>query len=365
MYLKRWGKFILLLVFLGLTAKAQPLRPGFDPVEYDGLLDIVAKSMDTTVGLVIANDNFKYNRIYQSPEVGLKNRWEFFRRSDGVGIIHIRGTIMHPTSWLANFYAAMVPATGHLVLAPKDTFKYRLAERTRANVHVGWLVSMAYLVNDMKVQLPKLLKPKDKSFIVVGHSQGAGISALLRAYMNHQQLLPKGSQIKTYCSAAPKPGDVFFSHEFDSPETLGWSFRIVNSYDWVPQVPFSNQTIQDFNNLNPFKDIKKSLAKASFFERLYLSYAYQNIHKKTDQAASIFTNYLGHNVFALVKQVLPTLEKPEYSTTNQFYPVGTSVVLCPQDSYFKNYPDTSSNIFVHHMPAPYKQVLRQYYPELK
>lgn len=363
MCLRRWGSLLLLLI--GFTISAQPLHPGFDAKEYDGLLDIIAKSMDTTKGLFISNAGQTFTRVYQSPEVGLKNRWEFYRRSDGVAIIHIRGTINHPTSWLANFYAAMVPAKGRLVLAPKDTFYYQLATRPRASVHVGWLLSMAHLVKDMKVQLPKLINASDKSFIVVGHSQGAGIAALLRAYLRYEQLLPKGAQIKTYCSAAPKPGDLFFSHEFDSPETLGWSFRIVNSYDWVPQVPFSNQTIEDFNNLNPFRDVKKSLAKASFLERLYLSYAYQNIHKKTDQAASIFTNYLGNDVFLLVKKALPSFQKPTYSNTNQFYPVGTSLVLTPNESYFKDFPDTSSNIFIHHMIPPYKRVLRLHYPEVK
>lgn len=346
---------------LKAQAPAASLKPGFDAPEYDALLMVMNAVMDSTPNLRISGGGHLHIRAYRSPEVGLLNRWELYKRNDGVAIIHLRGTVNKPTSWLANFYAAMVPAKGKLVLAPGDTFKYQLASRKEASVHVGWLLSLAHLVKDMTPVLRQEVASGTRQFIIAGHSQGAALAALLRAYVQYQPLLGEGAQVKTYMSAAPKPGDVFFSTELDAYTRDGWAFRVINAYDWVPQTPFTEQAIADFNALNPFKNASQAINKGDFWTRLYLNVAYRSIHNRTDAAADVFRNYLGNDVFLLVKKALPTFQKPVYSKSNNYYPAGTPVTLMPDEEYFKRYPDTSRNVFTHHMPLPYQYLLRKAY----
>ncbi|MDQ4140484.1 MAG: hypothetical protein M3142_08150 [Bacteroidota bacterium] len=79
-----------------------------------------------------------YSRAYGSPTVGLENRWELYiNKTHTVAVISIRGTTRDPVSWLANFYAAMVPAKGTIQLSQNVPFNYQLAANPRAAVHAG------------------------------------------------------------------------------------------------------------------------------------------------------------------------------------------------------------------------------------
>ena len=94
----------------------------------------------------------QYTLAYRSVAMGLDNRWDLWTRPDQVAVVSVRGTTERSESWLANLYAAMVPAQGELTLSDDFTFPYQLAMHPRAAVHVGWLVSTAFLARDI---LPK------------------------------------------------------------------------------------------------------------------------------------------------------------------------------------------------------------------
>lgn len=111
--------------------------------------------------------------MYRSPEVGLMNRWSLFLREDQVAVINIRGTVKNATSWSANFYAPMIPATGSLQLNDSTVFNYQLAENPGAAVHAGWTIALAHLAPSILEQVNQLYKGKGiRQFIVSGHSQG-------------------------------------------------------------------------------------------------------------------------------------------------------------------------------------------------
>src|SRR5690606_1071912 len=115
-----------------------------------------------------------------------------------------RGSIATEASFLANFYAAMVPAKGAMQLEDSFLFEYTLAEHPKAAVHVGWFISMAYLSKTIESKIDSLYKSGIKDYILTGHSQGGGITFLLTAYLAHLKLkgnLPLDIQFKTYCSA--------------------------------------------------------------------------------------------------------------------------------------------------------------------
>jgi hypothetical protein len=141
---------------------------------------------------------------------------------------------------LENLYAAMVPANGKLILDNADTFNYCLAPGNKAAVHVGWLIGTAFLSKDIVPKIDSLYKSGIKDLLLMGHSQGGAINYLLTAYLyslQKQNILPGDIRFKTYCSAAPKPGNLFFAYYFESITENGWAFNVVNSADWVPETP--------------------------------------------------------------------------------------------------------------------------------
>src|SRR5690606_12395627 len=153
------------------------------------------------------------------------NRWDLWMNKDSVVVISIRGTTQTTASWVANFYSAMVPAKGELLLAEKDTFKYKLAQDPKAAVHIRWLISMAYLSRSIIPTIDSLADSGIKNFIILGHSQGGAIAFLLTSYIHNLQMegkIPAETNFKTYCSAAPDPGNLFYAYEYENLTKNGW-----------------------------------------------------------------------------------------------------------------------------------------------
>lgn len=221
---------LLLLTVLSLNASAQKLEAGFDKSEYIELLKAYSRWGDSIFYEGIpASERFK--PAYRSPVMGLENRWELYTDDNQVAVISIRGTTAEPTSWLANFYAAMVPAKGTLQLSDSNDFDYQLSENPRAAVHVGWLVSSAFLSADILHKLDSCYATGIKDYIIFGHSQGGAIAYLLTSQLHHLMdsgRLPGDIRFKTYCSAAPKPGNLYYAYDYEHTTVGGWGFNVVN-----------------------------------------------------------------------------------------------------------------------------------------
>ena len=152
---------------------AQPkLLPNFDPVEYKQLLEVTSRQADTVKYKVSLPypDNCKLE--YRSDTLGLNNRWDLWIRNDSVGIISIRGTVPQANSWAEDFYAAMVPAKGSMIINKDYVFIYKLAEDHRAAVHAGWLIGLAYLSPTIVEKINEYYSRGIKNYIIMGHSQG-------------------------------------------------------------------------------------------------------------------------------------------------------------------------------------------------
>lgn len=347
--------FVLLLTF-SVSLKAQTLKPIFQPEEYLSLLELNKGVYDSTKNNPVKFGALEASMIYTSKAIGLDNKWAYWKRNDGVGIISLRGTTLKPESWLANFYAAMVPAKGYLLLNPTDTFNYKLAEDNRASVHVGWLVASAYIMKELQPLLEKESKNGLKEVIIIGHSQGGALTYFIDAHIRNKKQF-QHLTIKSYASAAPKPGNQFFAYEFDAKRLPSWCFRVVNDKDWVPQTPFSVQQISDFNQLNPFSKIGPATEKLGFLARTYVRSVYHKMDKRTANAASTFRDNLGKGVFQLVKKYLPHLTPPQYSITNEYVAAGVQIPLLSNPQYLSVFPDTG-NVFQHHLFPPYQHLVR-------
>lgn len=351
-------KSLLILAFFSfLVSNAQPIQPGFDKEEYLEMMRISAHIVNDTHYTARIPKPERFSRIYHSNPMGLDNLWDLWTdESRKHAVISIRGTTLQAESWLENFYAAMVPASGELKLDSTTKVSYHLADDPRAAVHVGWLIGMEFLFQEIQPVLDSLKALDYKDVYIVGHSQGGGIAYLLSSKLRHLQLdgsYDKNIRFKTYCSAAPKPGNLFYAYDYESQTQNGWAYNVVNAYDWVPEVPISIQTLNDFNEVNPFRHAEGIIKSQSFPKRIVFKRIFNKLNNPTVEAQKNYQKYLGDMTSKIVKKSLPGLETPDYVNSNNYVRTGIHVVLNPDNAYREKYPNDSSQIFMHHFHENY------------
>ena len=350
--------FLLLILCLlsSLPGTGQSLQPGFDKSEYIDLMKLSAQFGDSAYRAQFPVPS-RYQLAYRSAVMGLDNRWDLWIGENETAVVSIRGTTEKSESWLANFYAAMVPAKGALEISETDTFIYELAGHPQAAVHVGWLLSTAFLANDMLPKVDSCYRAGIKNIMIMGHSQGGAIAYLLTAYLRNLQkqgTLPADIQLKTYCSAAPKPGNLYFAYEYEAMTQNGWAYNVVNSADWVPEVPVSIQTLDDFNATNPFANAKEMIKKQKKLKsRMALNYAYKKLYKPTRTAQRNYQKILGEYTSRSVQKLITGFEPPAYYSSNHYVRTGTTIILLADEAYYGWNPMNEDQIFAHHFHAPY------------
>ncbi|WP_420149743.1 META domain-containing protein [Spirosoma sp.] len=348
---------VTLLILCGLSTAlfGQKLKPGFDKAEYIELLKVSAQfGGPDYVRAFPAPQQFKL--AYRSPVVGLDNKWDLWTNNQGIGIISLRGTTANSVSWLGNFYAAMVPAKGEIQLSDTEKFTYELAANPRAAVHVGWLVTMGILAKDILPKIDSCYRAGIKDMLIMGHSQGGSLAFLLTAHLKNLQKrskIPADIRFKTYCSAGPKPGNLPFAYEYEAATQGGWAYNVVNSADWVPEVPFTVQTVNDFNPTNPFVGAPAMIKKQKLLQRIALKYAYNSLSKPALKAQKNYQKFLGKLASKTVSKNLNGYVPPEYYKSNDYVRTGTTIVLLADSAYFVKYPDSKDSVFIHHYHPPY------------
>ncbi|MGV3589159.1 MAG: lipase family protein [Adhaeribacter sp.] len=355
--------FLFLLFFFTLFTSlfGQKLKPGFNKQEFLEMIYLSARHADTVYYKNIPKPE-KFKIVYRSPTMGLLNRWDLAISKDSVAAISVRGTTRSSESWLENFYSAMVPATGELTLSKDFTFKYKLANNPQAAVHVGWLLGTASLSRDILAKLDSCSQAGIRSFIVVGHSQGGAIAYLLTAYLRQLQQegrIARRIQFKTYCIAAPKPGNLYFAYDYEAATANGWACNVINTADWEPETPVSIQTIHDFNPLNPFKNARGLIKKQKFPLNLAMGYAFNQLDKPTRKALRKNQKYLGTLAGKFVKKQLPEFVPPSYFPSANYMRAGNFIILPANEAYYKIYPNTSENAFTHHLLGAYLYLARK------
>jgi hypothetical protein len=353
------------IFFVYSQAISQSLQPGFNGHEYTDMLAINFQRFDSMAINPAIPAPASYHVVYRSPDLGLRNRWNMWYRNDNkLAVISLRGTIGELPSWLENYYAAMVPATGSLQINDSTIFKYRLAADEKAHVHVGWLTGLAHLAPSITEQIKQARQQGIREFIIIGHSQGGALATLTRSYLFYlvkQGSLPNDIVFKTYCSAAPKTGNLYYAYDFDFITRNGWAFTVVNAADWVPETLFSVQTLSDFNPVNPFNNLGAVIKKQPWLTRWFVRYKYNRIRNGVRHAQKRFERNLGGTVYKFVHKVLPQLKEPVYAHDNNYQRAGTPIVLQPDAEYYRLYPPVGNNVFAHHTFAAYYLLTEKYY----
>ena len=347
-----------------LLSQGQVLQHGFDKNEYIKLMQISARQLDTPW----VNSKFPipdgYQLIYRSAVVGLDNRWDLWLGKDNIAVISLRGTTQNGISWLENFYAAMLPATGSIQISKQYTFNYRMAENPHAAVHTGWLIGTACLSQTIVPKIDSLYKIGVKQFLIVGHSQGGALAYLVTAHLHYLQKdgkLPSDIFMKTYCSAAPKPGNLYFAYDYESYTQHGLAYNVINADDWVPESPASIQTIRDFNEVNPYTNAKSTIKKQKFGLKIVMRIVYRNLVKPTNRAQRKNQKYLGTKTTKMVKKTLPELKVPPFVATSNYARAGNFITLQGDAADYTLFPLDKDRVFLHHMWDAYLYLMDKWH----
>ncbi len=354
----------LLATSLHMVAFCQ-LKSGFDADEYSELMKISARFGDSSYQMITPSPlHSKF--IKRSAVVGLDNCWDLWIMQDSIAVISIRGTTAKPESWLANFYAAMVPAKGSLTLSSSYQFQYDLAQNPKAAVHTGWLICTGFLAPSVLNSIDSCYRTGIKNFIVMGHSQGGAIGYLLTSHLYFLQRnaqIPSDISFKTLLSAAPKPGNLYYAYDYEFMTRNGRSYNVVNAADWVPESPFTAQTTDDLNHTNPFRNAKLMIRKQKFPQNIALKYAYNKLSKPPKKVRRQNMKFLGKYVSKAIRKTLPEFEPPVYFNSTDYVRAGNTIVLKPDSAYYMFYPDDDKKIFVHHYHTAYLYLLAKQYQQ--
>jgi hypothetical protein len=356
--------FLFLLVCFSIQLSARNLQPGFDGNEFRNMLCISAYQVDTPWVNKWMPLPTGYSLVYRSKVSGLDNRWDMWMSNDSVGVISVRGTTGTDVSWLENFYAGMIPATGKLLMENGQIFNYKLAADTTAYVHIGWTIGLAHLAPEIISEINDYYKKGVTNFILMGHSQGGAIVDLLTSYLYYEKgkSIPADITFKTYASGVPKPGNLYYAYDFDFITRGGWAFRIVSTADWVPEVPISIQTLSDIEKGNPFVNINALMGKSPASARMYANHVVRKMNRSVKKARKRFTKYLGKGSGIFVRKKIAGFPKQEYVKSLNYMPCGSPIILFADEAYHVRYPDDPKNVFRHHGFGNYLYLLNQYYP---
>ena len=249
----------------------------------------------------------------------------------------------------------MSPAKGTMKLNDSVSFSYILSENPRASVHTGWSLALGCMSYDILNKIDSLYKTGVKDIYIVGYSQGGAIAYLLTNYFYYLQKnkkLNKNIIFKTYCNAAPKPGNIYFAYDYES-HTRNWAFNIVNAADWVPQSPFSVETPMDMSITNPFLNSESLFGKQKFPKNLIIKYTFNKMYKPLYKTQKKNKKYFGNKITPKVQNYLPGFEPPEFSNYTYYARCGQYIVMYPDADYYKIFPKKTDKVWIHHMPKAY------------
>jgi hypothetical protein len=231
-----------------------PLNPGFTHSE---ALDLLALCAILEGGNPLPPQPAGWNKIFDSPVIGpFTEKWQLWQSAGGAYAVVLRGTVMDAGSIIEDLISFLVPATGRVTVGHVQV-DYKFAAVAEASVHFGFALGTLLLLKDpndgILAQLASKV-PAGSQIYLAGHSQGAAMATLLRSYLAYAADAPSGKNytFKTYVYAQPKPGNDHYATDFENAFcNSGFAYRVTNSLDWVPQMPFTLEFPSDINTPNP------------------------------------------------------------------------------------------------------------------
>lgn len=363
--MKRLSLIIFAIITLvhALHAQQRMLKAGFDKQEYIKCLRMASNFKENTLDTAyLITPPTTFDKKYSSANIGFDNGWELWTSADSVVAISIRGSITTELSWMSNFNAGSIATKGTANIG--EPTEYNICNDNNATVHAGWCYGMLYLAKEILPKLDSCYKQGYRNYIITGHSQGGAIAFLLTShlyYLQSQNVIPNDITFKTYCSAAPKPGNMAFAYHFDYITRGGWAFNVVNAADWVPETPLSVQTIDDFAPTNPFTHVDELIGQLTFPQNAKVRFLFHQLDQPTRKSERHLRKYLGETLGKMVQEKRPGYVQPTYRHCANYMRAGTPIVLMPDENYYKIYPRAyDKDPFIHHIFRAYLFLAERY-----
>ncbi len=351
--------FLLFPFSINITAQ---FEPGFSKEEATKLMRVTRypffKPEKRDSIMAIELPGVKIIKLVDS--TALDNGWCIL--TDGnKGIVSFRGTTDNAVSWLENFYAAMIPASGEVTSPEGKVVKYKFSDDPRAGIQAGWSLALLVMSKDILAEIHKLNQKGIYDFYITGHSQGGALSLLFRALLEHlpDSVLDARNNFKTYAFAGPKPGNRFFTYDYNRICNSNLSsFNFINPYDWVPQVPFSVQSPNNITEPNPFLEFEKS-KEGSLVKRIALHQIYGSMKNPIVKAQKKLNKTLGHRVKKIIEKTTGGFKVPAYMSDAAYFPAGVSLTLGHITPMLN--PDDEHDVFWQHHPEHYIELVDKYF----
>lgn len=359
------------LAFTGCQQKEESasILPGYDKTELTALIPVMERAYDSSdIGGFKTPEPESIKQVFRSTVSPLMNRFDVWNTSDNKAVIAIRGSIVDPgaLSFTAAFYSPMVPATGAIKISDTKTFEYKLAELPDAAVHLGMLLGLAHISDELANQIREQYAKGVRDFILLGHSQGSGIGFLATSYIRYLQKdgkLPADFRLKTYLIAAPKVGNLQYAYDYQKINMGGWAVAVNSVLDWVPCIGFTFQTAIDFPKISPFYDMKGFLASINYIPGPKFD---ENYNQFLAAGPSITKQMLGiihENVYPRVIKAMPGYVEPALLGTFDFERSGDLVPLFPDAEYYTTFPQDTVHFqaWENHSVYPYYLLVKSNY----
>ncbi|TFE67176.1 hypothetical protein A7Q09_01590 [Methylacidiphilum sp. Yel] len=287
-------------------------KEGFDLEEALGLASLCAEIEETP----LPNNRSDWQLIFDSLEFSPFNeRWKLWKKtSTDTYAIVIRGTTLSFESILEDLLSFLIQSDAKLDYK-HQSIAYKFASHPQAAVHAGFAIGALLLLLHPEKGIVNQLKrnvPSCSPIYITGHSQGAAVATLIRSYLHYQPTNPSHNY-KSYVFAQPKPGNDFYAYDFDHLfSNKGLAFRIINSLDWVPQLPFTFELLSDINNptpsdpLNPLE--KNSLKSMPHIDFLLSQLGIKELGNNYDRLISALLTKIQIKALNLINTILKPLE---------------------------------------------------------
>ncbi len=372
-------RIVLVLIFLGFSnISFAQLREGFDPDEAKSLIAICNSytflDLYGSDSLIIPKD---YRKVFTSEVIGLDNLFQVYE-NDKIGIINLRGSTNKTSSWVENFYSAMIPAKG-IIKIDNQECTYKFANDTAAAVHSGYALAVVLLGPVIIEQINALNSKGIYNILITGHSQGGSLAHMVRSYLEN---LPEGeissmNIFKTYAFANPMCGNEEFALEYNiSFSEINMSYSILNPADLVPKMPMH------------FQDEGKNISNLYFkswiygLENLNAKEILRLVFKKTEPILQNYINSSNQLIEKFISSAYISIDLTNYVTDINYFqtgairelepfpnpkiPVDTLNMTKKEIAKLKkdengNYYDKKSSFFQHKPYNYYVAILKEYF----
>lgn len=351
------------LAFTGCQQKKESasILSGYDKTELASLIPVMERAYDAAdIGGFKTPEPEGIKQVFRSKVSPLMNRFDVWITNNNTAVIAIRGSIVDPggLSFTAAFYSPMVPAIGKIKMSDSKTFEYKVAETPGAAVHLGMLLGLGHISDELLSQIKEQYGKGVRNFILLGHSQGSGIGFLATSYIRYLQKdgqLPSDFRLKTYLIAAPKVGNLQYAYDYQKLNNGGWAMAVNNVLDWVPCIGMTFQTAIDFPKISPFYDMKGFLASINFPAGPKFDASYNKFLAVGPAMTNQMLAIIHENVYPRVIKAMPGYVEPTLLGTFDFERSGDLVPLYPDAAYYKIFPQDTVHFqaWENHSVYPY------------